>query len=89
MTGSSDGLIRFWENEGDAIWIEKITSFAFTTSVFVPYLGGKRILAYLYTRQTYHLSVELDIMNCVTAYLLEPTNLVEMWKPFLLGTKII
>jgi hypothetical protein len=25
MTGSSDGLIRFWENEGDVLWIVNIT----------------------------------------------------------------
>ena len=39
MTGSSDGLIRFWENEGDASWIVKITLFVLLHLFFVAYLG--------------------------------------------------
>lgn len=34
MPGSSDGLIRFWENEGDALWIVKIALSVFLYLLF-------------------------------------------------------
>jgi hypothetical protein len=76
MTGSSDGLIRFWENEGDALSIAKRNFSCFTAFIFVPYLGKTCFGLFAHNRKTYHLSIELDIVNCVTVYLLEPTNLV-------------
>jgi hypothetical protein len=50
MTGSSDGLIRFWENEGDALSIAKRNFSCFTAFIFVPYLG-KNVFWLICTQQ--------------------------------------
>jgi WD40 repeat protein len=58
MSGSSDGLIRFWENKGDVFWIVKITS-SVLLHLFWTLFRKKCVLAYLYTSKAYHLFIYL------------------------------
>jgi WD40 repeat protein len=47
MSGSSDGLIRFWENKGDVFWIVKITSSVLLHLFWTLFRRKKCVLAYL------------------------------------------
>jgi hypothetical protein len=51
MTGSSDGLIRFWENEGDALSIAKKKLQLFYCIYLCTLFRKKRVLAYLHTTE--------------------------------------